>query len=49
MLWFNPAAVNKVLDSRSLTPPLPSQGDGEEKWTKGETHGLRQRQFNTTK
>jgi len=37
--WFNPAAGN----SRSLTPPLSPQW--EEKWAKGETPGLRQRQF----
>jgi len=29
-----------------VTPPLPPQQDGEEKWTKGKTHGLRYRQFN---
>jgi len=30
-----------------LTHPSPSlQQDGEEKWTKGKTHGLRQNQFN---
>jgi len=33
-----------------LAHPSPSaQRDGEEKWTKGETHGLRKIQFNKTK
>jgi len=30
------------------TTPLPSQRDEEEKWTKGQTNGLRYQQFNKT-
>jgi len=48
LLWFNPAAGNSAPDSLSLTPPLCPQRDGEKKWTKGKTHGLRARQFNKT-
>jgi len=40
-LWFTSAASNEALDSRSLTLPLSPQQDGEEKWTKGKTCGLR--------
>jgi len=42
------AAGNSAPDSHSLPPPLPPQRDGEEKWTKGETRVLRERQFNET-
>ena len=38
---FNLAAGNSAPASRSLTPPLAPQRSGEEKWTKGETPGLR--------
>jgi len=41
VLQFNLVAGNQALGSGSLTPPLPPQQDGEEKWTKAETHGLR--------
>jgi len=40
MSWFNPAAGNYALDSRSLTPPLPPQWDGEEDGRKGKLVGL---------
>jgi len=45
-LWINPAAGNSAQDNHLLTPPLPLQWDGEEKWTKGKPHGLRLTQFN---
>jgi len=48
MLWFNLAAGSKALGSCSPTPPLPPSGMGRRKWEKGETHGLRYRQFNKT-